>query len=82
MFIFVKNLNDMRELFESGKITEVLLYCKNGKDVKIKLLKSGCFDIRQFDDEMGYWVACFETSSKADWESTMNLAKSLIKEKL
>lgn len=69
----------MRELFESGKITEVVLYSENGKDVMIKILKTGCFDIRQYEDELGYWVACFETSSKCNWESALNLAKSLIK---
>ena len=78
MYIFVKNLNDMRELFESGKITEVVLYSENGKDVMIKILKTGCFDIRQFNPSINYWEKTFETSSKCNWESALNLAKSLI----
>jgi len=69
----------MRELFELGKITEVELFSESGKEVRIIMLKNGCFDIRQFNPSINYWEAVFETSSKCEWDKALNLAKSLIK---
>lgn len=69
----------MRNLFESGKIKEVVLFSENKNDVRIKMLKSKCFEIRQFNTTLNYWVKCFETSSKCEWDKVLNLAKSLIK---
>ena len=74
-----ENIEIMKTLFESGKVTEVVLYSESKKDVRITMLKSKCFDIRQFNPSINYWESCFETSSSCDWESVLNLAKSLIK---
>lgn len=69
----------MRELFESGKLTEVKLFDELGNDVKITMQKSKCFEIRQFNPSINYWELCFETSAFCEWEKALNLAKSLIK---
>ena len=79
MYIFVKNLNDMRNLFELGKVKSVVLYAENNCDVTITMLKNECFEIRQFNPDFNYWEAVFETTSQANWELAFNLAKSLIK---
>lgn len=49
----------MRDLFESGKVTEVRLFSDLGNDVKITMLKSKCFDIRQFNPSINYWQVAF-----------------------
>lgn len=69
----------MRNLFESGKLTEVKLFDELGNDVKITMKKSKCFEIRQFNSSINYWALCYETSSLCEWEKALNLAKSLIK---
>ena len=69
----------MKELFESGKITEVKLFSEFGNDVKITINKNKCFEIRQFNPSINYWCICFETSSTCNWDGVLNLAKSLIK---
>lgn len=74
-----KHLEIMRELFESGKLREIILFSENSENVKITMLKSKCFEIRQADKSRNHWAACFETSSTCEWEKVLNLAKSLIK---
>lgn len=69
----------MRNLFESGKVTEVILFEELGNDVKITMQKSKCFEIRQFNPAINYWSLCYETSLSCEWEGALNLAKSLIK---
>ena len=69
----------MRNLFESGKATEVKLFDELGNDVKITMDKTKCFEIRQFNKDINYWALCYQTSSSCDWEKALNLAKSLIK---
>lgn len=69
----------MRNLFESGKITEVILFEEFGNDVKIMMQTNKCFEIRQYNVSLKYWSLCYETSSICDWERALNLAKSLIK---
>lgn len=69
----------MRNLFEQGKITEVVLFEEQGNDVKITIDKTKCFEIRQLNQAINYWALCYQTSSSCDWEKALNLAKSLIK---
>ena len=69
----------MRNLFETKKVTEVMLYSENKKDVKITMTDFKCFLIKQYDPTLNYWCTTFETSSTCDWEKALNLAKSLIK---
>jgi hypothetical protein len=74
-----KQIEIMRNLFESGKITEVILYSENKSDVRITMQKNKCFEIRQLNPSFNYWELCYETPSTCEWEKTLNLAKSLIK---
>ena len=69
----------MRNLFEQGKVTEVVLFEEQGNNVKITMDKTKCFEIRQFNKAINYWALCYQTSLSCEWEGVLNLAKSLIK---
>ena len=75
-------LPEMRELFETGKTTEVTYYpeTENGKgEVRVTMTPNKCFDIRQFDKNTNYFHACFETSSTCDWKEVKRFVNSLLK---
>mgnify|MGYP003653108625 CR=1 FL=1 len=64
----------MRELFESGKITDVKF---NNDEIIVTMTQNKCFDIRILLN--GYYSGCFETSSTCDWNIVKRYVNSLIK---
>lgn len=80
--IFIeRNYRAMRNLFETGKMTEAIYYpeTENGKSpVRVTMTSNKCFDIRQFDNELKYWVAVFETSSTCGWSEVKRYVNSLL----
>ena len=72
----------MRNLFETGKTTEVTYYpemeSKKGQ-VRVTMTSNKCFDIRQFEPSMNRFVAVFETTSSCDWNEVKRYVNSLIK---
>ena len=80
--VIIKQLEIMRNLFETGKMTEATFYpeTENGKgQVRVTMTSNKCFDIRQFDKTTNYFHGCFETSSTSDWNEVKRYVNSLLK---
>ena len=72
----------MRDLFEAGKMTEAIYYPEiesTKSPVRVTMTSNKCFDIRQFDKELNYWCAVFETSSICNWSEVKRYVNSLLK---
>ncbi len=69
----------MRELFESGNITEVFYFLDDGSSIRVTMTKLKCFDIRKYDLDLEYYAPCFETSASCDWNEVLRYVKSLTK---
>ena len=69
----------MRDLFETGKMTEAIYFTEDGGSIKVTMTSNKCFDIRKYDLELNYYVAVFETSSTCDWSEVKRYVNSLIK---
>ena len=68
----------MRDLFETGKMTEAFYFTNDGGSVRVTMTLNKCFDIRKYDLNLNYYVAVFETSSTCGWSEVKRYVKCLI----